>query len=45
MEKAIEERHFLAAIYLWSPLAKPIREGPRWAKLAKMMNLPEAAVN
>jgi TolB-like protein/predicted Ser/Thr protein kinase len=43
MEKAIEERHFLAAIYLWSPLAKPLREGPRWPKLAKMMNLPETA--
>jgi TolB-like protein/Tfp pilus assembly protein PilF len=41
IEKAIEERHFLAAIYLWSPLAKPLREGPRWPKLAKMMNLPE----
>ena len=43
MEKAIEERHFLAAIYLWSPLANPLREGARWKKLTKMMNLPETA--
>ena len=44
MEKAIEERHFLAGIYLWSPLAKPLREGHRWPALARMMNLPGTAV-
>lgn len=43
MEKAIEERHFLAGIYLWSPLAKPLREGARWSKLAELMNLPVSA--
>jgi len=42
LEKAIEQRHFLAPVYLWSPLAKPVRESPRWPKLVKMMNLPGA---
>jgi eukaryotic-like serine/threonine-protein kinase len=43
LEKAIEQRHFLVTHYLWSPLAKPLRESPRWFKLAKLMNLPERA--
>jgi serine/threonine-protein kinase len=42
LEKAIEQRHFLVTHYLWSPLAKPLRRGPRWSQLAKMMNLPES---
>jgi hypothetical protein len=43
MEKAIEERHFLAALYLWSPLARPMRGGARWPSLLNVMNLPASA--
>jgi hypothetical protein len=40
-EKAIEQRHPAAAIWARSAFSKPLRESPRWPKLAKMMNLPE----
>ena len=41
-EKAIEQREIYAIMYAHSALLKPVRESPRWPKLAKMMNLPEA---
>jgi hypothetical protein len=40
-EKAIEQRHPAAAWWSRSALFKPLRESPRWPKLAKMMNLPQ----
>jgi tetratricopeptide (TPR) repeat protein len=40
IEKAIEERHFIAAYWLQTAIAEPLRASPRWPKLAKMMNLP-----
>ena len=41
-EKAIEQREIYAIVYAHSAFLKPVRESPRWPKLAKMMNLPEA---
>jgi serine/threonine-protein kinase len=41
MEKAIAQRHPGAWMMLAGPLAREIRSGPRWPKLAKMLNLPE----
>jgi serine/threonine-protein kinase len=40
-EKAIEQRHPMAAAWARSAPFKPLRESPRWPKLARMMNLPE----
>jgi tetratricopeptide (TPR) repeat protein len=39
-EKMIEEREPFAIIFADGPLFRPLRESPRWPKLAKMMNLP-----
>jgi serine/threonine-protein kinase len=39
MEKAIRQRHFLAPLYLRSPLARRLRDGAGWPALAKNMNL------
>jgi eukaryotic-like serine/threonine-protein kinase len=39
-ETVIELRSPLAAILAFSATFKALRESPRWAKLAKMMNLP-----
>lgn len=41
-EKMIEVRDPFAVIFADGPLFKPLRESPRWPKLARMMNLPEA---
>jgi len=40
IEKAIEQRHLRIWGVLSSLFAKPLRSGPRWPKLAKMLNLP-----
>jgi eukaryotic-like serine/threonine-protein kinase len=40
-ERAIEQRDGSVAIDTAYPLYKPLRESPRWPRLAKMMNLPE----
>jgi tetratricopeptide (TPR) repeat protein len=42
IEKAIEQRNPGVIYYLLAPMAKPLRESPRWPALAKMMNLPES---
>jgi len=39
-EKAIEQRHPTAVVNARSAFFKPLRESPRWPKLARMMNLP-----
>jgi serine/threonine-protein kinase len=41
-EKAIELRHPSAAIWAHAAFLKPLRESPRWPKLAQMMNLPRS---
>jgi tetratricopeptide (TPR) repeat protein len=40
-ERRIEQRDGLLALSTAFPVYKPLRESPRWPKLAKMMNLPE----
>ncbi len=40
MEKAIGQREPGIVSYVLCPLAKPLRESPRWPTIAKMMNLP-----
>ena len=40
-EKAIEIRHSGAASGARAAFFKPLRESPRWAAIAKKMNLPE----
>jgi TolB-like protein/tRNA A-37 threonylcarbamoyl transferase component Bud32 len=40
-EKMIELRTPFAPLHAFAAFFKPLRESPRWAKLAKMMNLPE----
>jgi tetratricopeptide (TPR) repeat protein len=42
MEKAIGERNPGIVYYVLCPMAKELRESPRWPALAKMMNLPES---
>ena len=42
MEKAIGQRSPGVIGYLRCPVAKALRESPRWRALAKMMNLPES---
>jgi hypothetical protein len=42
-ERRIELRDGSLAISTAWPVYKPLRESPRWPKLAKMMNLPEGA--
>ena len=41
-EKVIELRHPSAPVWARAAFLKPIRESPRWPKLAKMMNLPRS---
>jgi tetratricopeptide (TPR) repeat protein len=38
-ERMIEQREPFAIIFADGPICKPLRESPRWPKLAKMMNL------
>jgi tetratricopeptide (TPR) repeat protein len=40
-EKAIDQRDPMMVPWLRLPLAKPLRESPRWPKIAAMMNLPD----
>jgi TolB-like protein len=40
-EKAIDIRHPVAAFGARSTFFRPLRESPRWAAIAKKMNLPE----
>ncbi len=42
LEKAVGERNPGIVYYVRSPMAKALRESPRWPALAKMMNLPES---
>ena len=42
-ERAIEQRQPMAAMFASAGFFKPLRASPRWAKLARMMNLPETA--
>jgi serine/threonine-protein kinase len=44
MEKAIGERNPGVVYYVLSPMAKALRESPRWPALAKMMHLPESVL-
>ena len=39
-EKLIEQRHPVAPFIVLPAYYKALRESPRWAKLAKMMNMP-----
>jgi len=41
-EKAIEQRELFALICAPSPVIAPLRESPRWARLATLMNLPQS---
>ena len=41
IEKAVGERNPGIVYYVRSPMAKALRDSPRWPALAKMMNLPE----
>jgi eukaryotic-like serine/threonine-protein kinase len=40
-EKMIEQRDPFAVIFADGPLFRPLRESPRWRKLAQMMKLPQ----
>ncbi len=40
-EKVIEQRDPIVLSWLRLPLTKPLRESPRWPKIAAMMNLPD----
>jgi tetratricopeptide (TPR) repeat protein len=44
MERAIEQRVPGAVVHRLVPVYAALRASPRWPKLAKMMNLPEAGV-
>jgi tetratricopeptide (TPR) repeat protein len=39
-EKSIEERELFALIFAPAPIIVPLRESARWARLARLMNLP-----
>jgi hypothetical protein len=41
-ERVIEQHDGTVAFSTTYPLYKPLRDSPRWRKLANMMNLPEA---
>jgi serine/threonine protein kinase len=41
-ERAIEQRQPVAVLLASAGYMKPVRASPRWPKLARMMNLPEA---
>ena len=43
LTKSIEERYPGTLFFAQAPLARPLRESPRWPALAKMMNLQEGA--
>jgi serine/threonine-protein kinase len=42
-EKMIDARDVFAVVYANSPYTEELRASPHWAKLARMMNLPESA--
>jgi len=42
-EKMIEARELFAPVFANSPYTKELRASPHWARLARMMNLPESA--
>ena len=42
-ERAIEQRDPFALVWANGPLCSTIRHTSRWPKLARMMNLPDAA--
>lgn len=39
-EKAIEERDSMVVAFLQSAIGEPLRDSPRWPRLAALMNLP-----
>jgi len=39
-ERAIEQRELFALICAPAPVVRPLRESPRWSRLARVMNLP-----
>ena len=39
-EKMIDERELFAIEFASAPVVRPLRESPRWARLARLMNLP-----
>jgi tetratricopeptide (TPR) repeat protein len=41
-EKMIESREPFAVVFARSGLIEPLRQSPRWPKLASIMNLPDA---
>ncbi|HEY7191332.1 MAG TPA: hypothetical protein VH436_32490, partial [Vicinamibacterales bacterium] len=41
-ERAIEQRELFALICAPSQIMRPLRESPRWSRLARLMNLPGA---
>jgi hypothetical protein len=41
-ERAIEQRELFALICAPAPVMRPLRESPRWPRLARLMNLPAA---
>jgi tetratricopeptide (TPR) repeat protein len=41
-EKMIEQRELFAIEFASAPVVRPLRESPRWPKLARLMNLPES---
>lgn len=43
-EKAIAQRQPMTTLYMRLPLAKELRDSPRWPALAQMMNLPDSGV-
>ena len=43
-QRAIDERDPFTLIFAPVPLADALRASSRWPKLARMMNLPDAAV-
>ena len=42
-EKMIEARDVFAVVYANSPYTEELRASPHWARLARLMNLPESA--
>jgi hypothetical protein len=42
-ERALLQRDGGLSLHTAYPVYRPLRESPRWPRLAKMMNLPEAA--
>ena len=42
-EKMIEARELFAPVFARSPYTRELRASRHWARLARMMNLPESA--